>query len=64
MKGREFSPGNNDGMQINVVKNAKRNLVFGTVNKIILLILPFIKRLVIQTFSDPSIWGSAHCFNL
>lgn len=36
-------------MQINVLHNAKRNIVAGTVNKIIVLICPFIERLFINS---------------
>lgn len=35
-------------MQINIVKNAKRNMLFGVINRIIVLIIPFIERLIIQ----------------
>jgi O-antigen/teichoic acid export membrane protein len=35
-------------MQLNVKKNAKRNIFFGMINKIVLLILPFISRSVIN----------------
>ena len=35
-------------MQINVVKNARKNVVFGVINKIILLLCPFAERTVLQ----------------
>lgn len=35
-------------MQINVVKNAKRNMLFGSVNRVVVLLIPFIKRLIVQ----------------
>lgn len=35
-------------MQFNVIKNAKRNILFGVVNKIVLMICPFIERTVIK----------------
>lgn len=34
-------------MQINVVKNAKRNMLFGSINRIVVVLIPFIKRLII-----------------
>ncbi len=35
-------------MQINVIKNARRNVVFGTLNRIIAIVCPFATRTVIQ----------------
>ena len=35
-------------MQLNVVKNAKRNAVFGAVNRIVVLLCPFAERAVLQ----------------
>ncbi len=35
-------------MKINVVQNAKKNMVFGTMNRIVSIICPFISRTVIQ----------------
>lgn len=35
-------------MQINVVKNAKRNMLFGSVNRVVVLLIPFIKRLIVR----------------
>ncbi len=35
-------------MQINVIKNARRNMVFGTLNRIIAIICPFATRTIIQ----------------
>ena len=35
-------------MQIKVVENAKRNIIFGFINKFIFLICPFIERTVLQ----------------
>lgn len=34
-------------MQVNVVKNAKRNMFFGSINRIVVLLIPFIKRSII-----------------
>ena len=34
-------------MQVNVVKNAKRNILFGSINRIVVLLIPFIKRLIV-----------------
>jgi len=34
-------------MQINVVKNAKRNILFGSINRIVVLLIPFIKRVIV-----------------
>ena len=36
-------------MQINVVRNAKRNIVFGAINKIIVLLCPFVERQFVIT---------------
>ena len=33
-------------MQIDVVKNAKRNMFFGAINRIIMLVIPFFERLI------------------
>ena len=35
-------------MQISVVKNAKRNLIFGAINKAVVMLCPFIQRTFIQ----------------
>ena len=35
-------------MQVNVVKNAKRNVAFGAINRIIIMLCPFVERAVIQ----------------
>lgn len=35
-------------MQLDVVKNAKRNLIFGCINKMVVLLCPFVERFVIQ----------------
>ncbi len=34
-------------MQINILKNAKRNMFFGSINRIVVLLIPFIKRLIV-----------------
>ena len=34
-------------MQINVVKNAKRNMFFGAINRVVVLLIPFIKRVIV-----------------
>ena len=43
----KIEPFSEDGMEINVVKNATRNVAFGFLNKIILLVCPFIERMVL-----------------
>lgn len=35
-------------MQLDVVQNAKRNIVFGTINKTVLLLCPFIERTILH----------------
>ena len=35
-------------MKTNIVKNAKRNIFFGVINRVIVLIIPFIERLIIR----------------
>ena len=49
-------------MQINIVKNAKRNILFGTFNRIIILIIPFIERTVIQTMLGAQYLGLGSLF--
>ena len=35
-------------MELNVIKNAKRNMLFGIMNRVVTVLCPFIKRTVIQ----------------
>lgn len=35
-------------MQLDIVQNAKRNIVFGTINKTVLLLCPFIERTILH----------------
>ncbi len=35
-------------MQVNVIKNAKNNMIFGTANKIVAIVCPFVTRTVVQ----------------
>lgn len=44
-------------MQINVVHNAKRNIAAGTINKIIILLCPFIERVFINSILGPEYLG-------
>ena len=50
-------------MQINVIENAKRNLVFGMLNKIVLLVCPFIEKYVVQIILGPEYLGLGSLFS-
>ena len=50
-------------MQINVVKNAKRNMLFGTVNRSIILVIPFIERTAIQMILGSQYLGLGSLFD-
>ncbi len=50
-------------MQINVVKNAKRNMFFGTINRIILLVIPFLERTVVQMILGSQYLGLGSLFD-
>ena len=49
-------------MQFNVVKNAKKNLSFGIVNRFILLVCPFIERIVINNVLGAQYLGLGSLF--
>ena len=49
-------------MQINVVKNAKRNMFFGSINRLVALLIPFIKRLIILNVLGPQYLGLGSLF--
>ena len=50
-------------MQLNVIKNARRNIVFGVMNKTILLICPFIERTIVQQFLGAEYLGLSSLFS-
>ena len=49
-------------MKINVVKNAKRNMIFGSVNRVVVMLIPFIKRLIIQNVLGSQYLGLGSLF--
>lgn len=50
-------------MQVNVVRNAKRNIIFGVMNRVILLIVPFIERTVVQNILGSQYLGLNSLFS-
>lgn len=50
-------------MQLNVIQNAKRNIVFGAINKVILLICPFVERTFVQYILGAEYLGLGSLFN-
>ena len=50
-------------MEIDVVKNAKRNIIFGIVNKVIIMLCPFIERTLIQYILGAKYLGLDSLFN-
>jgi len=50
-------------MQINVVKNAKRNMLFGSVNRVVVLLIPFVKRFIILKVLDSQYLGLGSLFH-
>lgn len=50
-------------MQLNFVNNAKRNIVFGVINKLVIIICPFIVRTVIQQTLGESYLGLSSLFS-
>ncbi len=49
-------------MNISVVKNAKRNMLFGTINKTVAMICPFVERTVIQVILGAQYLGLSSLF--
>ena len=49
-------------MQINAVKNAKRNMFFGSINRVVVLVIPLIKRLIILNVLDSQYLGIGSLF--
>lgn len=49
-------------MQIKVVKNAKRNILFGSINKAIVMLCPFVQRTIIQILLGAQYLGLSSLF--
>ena len=49
-------------MQLNVIKNAQRNIIFGVINKAILLICPFVERTIVQQILGAEYLGLSSLF--
>ena len=49
-------------MQINVIKNARRNIVFGAANRIVLLLIPFVERTMVQVILGAQYLGLGSLF--
>lgn len=50
-------------MELNILKNAKNNIAFGIVNKVVLIILPFIERTVMQRLMGELFLGMNSLFS-
>ena len=50
-------------MQINVVHNAKKNIVFGVLNRVVVLLCPFIERIVIRNVLNAQYLGLGSLFS-